>query len=199
MKNYTVSSINITEISDEKLKSHFFVMGEKKKTETLTLPSDLKKKQKIAADMLCRQMIADKCGIPSESIVFERNENGKPYAVNTDVFFSVSHSADTVVCAVSENEIGIDIEKIKNIRLKVAEKFATESEIRYIGTDVRRFFEIWTLKESFFKCKGSGLGADIKSVSFDVTDGNVTCSENGYRLFFEEISDGHVCSICIKK
>ena len=159
----------------------------------------VQKKQKIAADMLCRELIAKKCGIAPESIVFDKNESGKPYAVNADVFFSISHSGDTVICAVSENEIGTDIEKIKNIRIRIAEKFATEAELEYIGDDINRFFEIWTLKEAFFKCKGTGLGADIKSVSFRVDGGNVICSENGYYLCFEKISDGFVCSVCIKK
>lgn len=199
MRNYKISSINVTEISDEILKKHFAAMDEQKKAETVALPSDTKKRQKIAADMLCRNMISEKCGIPAESIVFARNENGKPYVLNANVFFSISHSADTVVCAVSENEIGIDVEKIKSIRLKVAEKFADDSEIRYIGEDINRFFEIWTLKEAFFKCKGTGLGADIKTVGFDITDGNITCSENGYDLFFEKLTDGYVCSVCIKK
>ncbi len=198
MKDFIISSIDVSEISDEVLESHFFAMDNKKKAETLALPSDLKKRQKIAADMLCRQMIADRCGIAPERIVIERNENGKPYAVNADVFFSISHSADIVACAISDKEIGLDIEQIKNIRLKAAEKFADEAEIAYIGNDINRFFEIWTLKEAFFKCKGTGLGADIKSVSFNVDENNVTCSENGYRLFFEEIADGYVCSVCIK-
>ena len=174
-------------------------MDEQKKAETVALPSDTKKKQKIAADMLCRQMIAEKCGISPESIVFARNENGKPYVLNANVFFSISHSGDTVACAVSEKEIGIDVEKNKNIRLKVAEKFANESEMRYIGEDINRFFEIWTLKEAFFKCKGTGLGSDIKSVCFEISNGNISCSENGYDLFFEKLTDGYTCSVCIKK
>lgn len=199
MKGYVISSIDVNGISEETLRSHFAVMDEKKKAEILSLPSDVKKKQKIAADMLCRRMISEKCGKAPESIVFAKGENGKPYAVNANVFFSISHSANTVVCAVSENEIGIDIEKVRSIRLRVAEKFATDSEIGYIGEDISRFFEIWTLKEAFFKCKGTGLGADIKSVSFEITKGNVSCSENGYKLFFEEIIDGCKCSVCIKK
>lgn len=198
MNGYIISSVDISAISDEALRNHFFVMDEKKRAETVTLPSDIKKKQKIAADMLCRQMIAKECGISPESIVFDKNQTGKPYVVNANVFFSISHSGNLVVCGVSENEIGIDIERTRDIRIKIAEKFANEAEVAYIGDDINRFFEIWTLKEAFFKCKGTGLGSDIKSVSFDVDNGNITCSENGYKLFFEKISNGYFCSVCIK-
>ncbi len=198
MKEFTVSSIDVTKISDEILKNHFFVMDDKRKAETLSLPSDIKKKQKIAADMLCRKMISDKCGISPDNIVFDKTESGKPFAINADIYFSLSHSSDIVVCAVSEKEIGVDIEKIRKIRFKAAEKFATESEIAYIGNVENRFFEIWTLKEAFFKCKGTGLGADIKSVSFGIDGNNIICSKDGYQLCFEEISDGYICSVCIK-
>ncbi len=198
MKEFIVSAIDVTKISDEILKNHFFLMDDKRKTETHALPSDIKKRQKIAADMLCRQMIADKCGISSENIAFGKTESGKPYAINADIYFSISHSSDMVVCAISEKEIGIDIEKIRKIRFRTAEKFATESEIAYIRNVENRFFEIWTLKEAFFKCKGTGLGADIKSVSFDIDANNIICSEIGYQLCFEEISDGYICSVCIK-
>ena len=62
MKGYRISSIDVNGISEETLRSHFAVMDEKKKAEILSLPSDVKKKQKIAADMLCRRMISEKCG-----------------------------------------------------------------------------------------------------------------------------------------
>lgn len=173
-------------------------MDETRKAEMLSLASDEKKSQKIAADLLCRKMIADECSISEEEITFSKTEKGKPFAVNANIFFSISHSKNTVVCAVSDKEIGVDIEEIRSIRLKAAEKFACESELEYIGNDITRFFEIWTLKEAFFKCRGSGLGADIKSVSFEINDGKITCSEKGYNLSFENIADGCICAVCVK-
>ncbi|MBR2868547.1 MAG: 4'-phosphopantetheinyl transferase superfamily protein [Clostridia bacterium] len=192
-----IDYLNVTEIDDETLSEHFAIMDADAKDRVLSLRDDNKRRQKIAADMLCRRMISEKCGIPSESIVFGRTEKGKPYTVNTDLFFSISHSDNIVVCAISENEIGIDVEKIRNVRLRIAEKFASPEELTYIGDNLNRFFEIWTLKEAFFKCKGTGLGADIRSVTFDI-DGGITCSENGYSLQFADITDGYICSVCIK-
>ena len=159
MKDYKISFLDVSEIDNNLLSDYFTSMDQARQAETIALPSETKKKQKIAADMLCRKMISEECGIPENKIVFSKNSCGKPFAENAEVFFSISHSGNLVACAVSKKEIGIDIEKIRNIRLKAAEKFCTASEIDYIGNDLKRFFGIWTLKEAFFKCKGTGLGA----------------------------------------
>lgn len=199
MADYKISFLNVSDIDGKALSEHYGNMSVSRKKETDALPSETKKKQKIAADMLCRQMISEKCGIPEEKIIFSKNESGKPFAENADVFFSISHSGDFVACAVSDKEIGIDVERIRSIRFRAAEKFSSDSEIKYIGNDLNRFFRVWTLKEAFFKCKGTGLGADIKSVCFGFDGEKITCSESGYELFSSCSDDGYICSVCIKK
>ena len=103
-----------------------------------------------------------------------------------------------VCCAVSDREIGIDIEKKREIRLDAAKRFACESELEYIGSSTERFFEIWTLKEAYFKCIGTGLGADIKNVSFKKTNSGYECSENGFLLTKLVLPDGYTGFVCEK-
>ena len=105
-----IDYLNVTEIDDETLSEHFAIMDADAKDRVLSLRDDNKRRQKIAADILCRRMISEKCGIPPESIIFGRTEKGKPYTVNTDIFFSISHSGDVVGCAVSDREVGLDLE-----------------------------------------------------------------------------------------
>lgn len=198
MADFKLNFLNIDSIDDGTLALAFEAMSDERKQETLSIIPENKRRQKIAADILCRQMLAESDGIGPADIVIKKSSDGKPYAENSSYKFSISHCGNLVVCAVSKNEIGVDIEKIRNVRLKMADKFACENEIAYIGEKLERFFEIWTLKEAFFKCKGTGLGSDIKSVCFDVTDEQITCSENGYSLCFKNIVDGHVCSVCIR-
>ncbi len=199
MLDFKLGFLNTENLDSSAFSSAFEKMSDDRKKETLALVSENKRKQKIAADMLCRQMLANADGINPENIIFGKASNGKPYARNSDFRFSISHCGNLVICAVSKKEIGIDIEKIRDIRLKAAEKFASKNELEYIGNIPERFFEIWTLKEAFFKCKGTGLGADIKNVSFEIDGKNITCSENGYELCFDNSFDGHICSICIKE
>ena len=197
MADCKISFLDVSQIDSDVLNEHYSIMDETRKKEADALPSALKRKQKIAADMLCRQMISEKCGIPENEIIFSKNGFGKPFAVNADIRFSISHCESFVVCAVSDNEIGIDIERIRDIRFRAAEKFCTENEINYIGNNLKRFFEIWTLKEAFFKCKGTGLGADIKAVSFAINSEKIFCTESGYELSCSEFGGEYIYSVCI--
>lgn len=134
------------------------------------------KKRTVAGEMLARIAISAWCNVSPESIVFNKSKNGKPFAEGLDVEFNISHSHDMVVCAVSDKPIGIDIEKIRPINLNVAKRICTKDELVYLfghepndadfnqkpdNTTLTRFFEIWTAKEAYVKCIGTGIG-DIK-------------------------------------
>lgn len=193
-----IYSIRISEIEKSSFEKWFSEMSEERKAEVLRLKSAEKQAQKIAAHHLCRSSISKFCGISEEKIRFARTEFGKPYAVGLPVHFSVSHSGNYAVCAVSKNEIGIDIEKIREINPNITKRFASENEIEYISSHENGIFEIWTLKEAYFKCVGTGLGSDIKSVSFGIQPGGIICSEIGFECSFAEIGQGYICSVCEK-
>ncbi len=190
--------VNVADLTDRQLEECLESMSDERKTEISRLKNPLSVKQKTAGDYLTKKAISDFCGIQPEKICIKKDLNGKPYAENASVKFNVSHGEDLVVCAVSENDIGIDIEKIRDVKFRVAERFATEEERAYIGNDTDRFFEIWTLKEAYFKCIGTGLGADIRNVSFEIENQKIECSEKGFRCSFYPVSEGYCCSICEK-
>ncbi len=193
-----IRSINIKSVSDEQLRIWFEQMSEGKRASVSRMKNEEKKKQRICADALCRNAISELCGVDADKICFKLSPYGKPCAKNLPVHFSVSHSGDYAVCAVSENETGIDIEKIRSIHPRVHEKFCTEAEAEYIGAEENGVFKIWTLKEAYFKCIGTGLGADIKNVSFSVNGTEISCSENGFEFTFVAIDENYICSVCKK-
>ena len=54
---------------------------------------------------------------------FTYGANQKPYiAENNNIFFNISHTNGCVICAISNNEIGVDIEKIRPINLNISKK-----------------------------------------------------------------------------
>ncbi len=173
-------------------------MSEEKKAAVVKLKRAETANQRIVADALARNALSEIGGIPADKIIFSTNEFGKPYAENVDLYFSVSHSEDVVICAVSERPVGIDVEKIRVVRFKTAERFATAQELEYIGENAERFFEIWTLKEAYFKCIGTGLDANIKNVSFKINGNIIECSEKGFRCSIIPVAEGYCCSICEK-
>ena len=117
-----------------------------------------------------------------------KDEKGKPY-LDKD-YISISHSGEYVVVAISEKEIGVDIQKIE-YREKVVSLFSEEVK------DAHMFTRLWALKESYGKYLGIGLNKEILKKDF---------SEFVYddlfifdKLFFcvKEIED-FICAICTK-
>lgn len=59
----------------------------------------------------------------------EEDKYGKPHFKSCDsIHFNISHCEGMVVCALSDQEIGIDVEKIQNFTESMAKKILTEKE-----------------------------------------------------------------------
>ena len=83
--------------------------------------------------------------------IIETEKDGKPYISNYDnIHFNISHAGRMVACAISDEEIGIDIEKIDPlIDMKIAQTFFYNSEyenIKKSDNRVDQFFKYWDLK-----------------------------------------------------
>jgi 4'-phosphopantetheinyl transferase len=71
--------------------------------------------------------------------------------------FNLSHTADIAVCAISDLEVGIDIERPRTLSDAVIKRAFTPHEIEMVGDDTERFIRLWTIKESVMKWFGLGL------------------------------------------
>lgn len=133
-------------------------------------------------------------------------ENGKPYLASREAFFNLSHSGEYVMCAVSDDEIGCDIEKISKGNENTARRFFSAEEYDFIthGADENeravRFMRIWTLKESYIKATGKGLKTSLDSftVAFENDVPKLCGAEDEYAFSeFGEIG-GYRCAVCRK-
>ena len=99
-----------------------------------------------------------------------RTEKGKPYLRGPEkLYLSISHSDDTFACICSDREVGLDIQHKRQVKTeKIAQRFFTEDERKYIGDDANKFFKIWTRKEAYAKYLGNGLKTVINGT--DVLD-----------------------------
>lgn len=143
---------------------------------------------KAAKEIIIKALL-DFFGINISFSDFLKSEDGKPYIKNLpDFHFNISHSENAVAVAISDSEVGIDCEKLRNADLRVAKRRFTEKEYAYIIKDSSetdlRFFEIWTKKEAYLKFCGKGLTMPLNS--FDVTDGSLDKSFHTYQkdVFF---------------
>ena len=151
-------------------------MSETRKESVKRLKFDSAKKQTILSEALARKAINAQYGIDEDKITFSRTENGKPFAEKVNAFFSISHSKEYVVCAVDDNEIGVDIEQIRPLEPRITNIYCTERDKKYIFGECEpealtpemlvRFFEVWTAKEAYFKFIGSGI-VGLKTVDYE--------------------------------
>ena len=130
-------------------------------------------------------------------------KNGKPYLEAVpDLFYNLSHSGTKVLLAVSDREIGCDIQKVSGCRERIVKRFYTEAEQAYVSGSAERFTEIWSRKESFVKAVGLGISADFTAFSVSDADGNAELNQKLSKEDWEFISaewpEGYRGSICVR-
>ncbi|WP_297425322.1 4'-phosphopantetheinyl transferase superfamily protein [Clostridium sp.] len=169
MKIYMVK---ISDSNEEKLDSIWLHIHEEKARKIQSFTDKKNMIRTLVGEILIRTIIIKELRINNKCIIFEKNKYGKPYLKNYPTFnFNISYSGNYVTCAISEWPIGIDIEQIKYINYKkIAQSVFSTNEFEYItnsnvSIQLDRFYEIWTLKESFIKCCGKGLAISLKSFS----------------------------------
>ena len=120
-----------------------------------------------AARARLRSLLGAYLGRDPRSLVFVENEFGKPRLVDRpDIHFSLSHSHDQALLAVSEGlEVGADLEGMRSAdHLGLARRYFHPNEVAAIErhADPRAaFFQIWTLKEAVVKALGTGLSLPL--------------------------------------
>ncbi len=94
---------------------------------------------------------------------------GKPcFPSLPDFHFSLSHSGEMAMCAVSSRPLGCDIEGPRAVREELAERFFHPLEraaLAALPAPAREeaFFRLWTRKESYMKAVGLGFSLPLDS------------------------------------
>ena len=150
----------------------------------------------LLGDLLARVEINRVAGLDAWKLEFTTNAYGKPLLVGRPrIHFNISHAGDYIACAVANEPVGIDVEVIKDTDLKIAERFFAVDEMTYVtdGDSTRRFYEIWTKKESHIKWEGKGLHKSLPSFSvFESSVQELPCIY--HEIFVDDEAICHVCS-----
>lgn len=96
------------------------------------------------------------------------SEHGKPYLEGEKIYFNISHSFSIATMAVSELNLGLDIEKIRPFDLRLINRGICESDRDKLLSSKENyslFYKYWTAKESIIKYDGRGFGIDLKSIN----------------------------------
>ncbi|MFJ7954470.1 4'-phosphopantetheinyl transferase family protein [Lysinibacillus sp. NPDC096418] len=120
----------------------------------------------LIGELLIRYIASKKLALTNEDFKFSSNSFGKPFIQSYPSFhYNIAHSGEWVVCAIHNEEVGIDIEMIKPIDKSSIYKLLEGEEVNYITKKktLAAFYDIWTLKESYVKAIGKGLSLPLQS------------------------------------
>lgn len=115
---------------------------------------------------------------------FSKNDYGKPEIchpdINLPIQFNLSHTRGLILCGITRNNaIGVDVEDTqRTTRAALADlsSYFSMQEIEDLNRlptqqQMSRFYDYWTLKESYIKARGMGLAIPLRQFSFHfVTD-----------------------------
>ncbi len=124
---------------------------------------------------------------------------GRPiFKENSLPFFSVSHSGDLWVCAISARRVGLDIQRITSQRNTpaITRRFFHPEETAFLEQNgYQGFFSVWTAKESYVKYTGDGI--DDRFSRFSAVEGSLLSNNiNGLRLHHIEFDTAYAMCIC---
>ncbi len=129
---------------------------------------------------LVRVALSEATGDPIDAWRFTAERFGRPVLAHDsrDLRFNLSHTDGLVACVVAfGRDVGIDVERHDTSTpvVDLARRFLPAEEARTVAEAPAehrhpRFFDHWTLHESYAKALGTGLGAPRRDLVFRIVD-----------------------------
>ena len=161
--------VNILPLLNQEVYDYYYArVGEQRQKKADSLVSAIDRARSVGAGAVLRFAVEDATGYSYDSLDFGIDGNGKPYAEGNPFYFSLSHSGDYAVCAISDSPVGVDIEQERQLSAPFRKRFA------------RDILE-WTKKEAKGKLTGKGF--------FD--ESPLECY-----VFTHQKTDGYIVTVC---
>lgn len=163
------------------------------------------KRRSLGAGLLLHYALCEYLHLPREKtppFCTSQGQWGKPYLTEyPNIYFNLSHSGRYVCCAVSEQEIGVDIQEYRNSRKEIAQRFFTKEDNRLLqeleDEPAREmFFRIWSIRESYIKLTGQGIRQGLSYFGIDWTGRTIT-EQGRTEAYFEENREIPGYSFCV--
>lgn len=125
----------------------------------------------LAGRIAVKRSIAELTGgAPSELEILQDGHASPPYVAVPGIHIGISHSFDVALGAAAPHAIGVDVELVRPLPAELIEYAFVAGELEPLGNDATAIVRLWTMKESFVKMLGLGVGAfdDLRLVSYDL-------------------------------
>lgn len=158
---YKLYLIDCEKIKFEDVKWMYQFLPEERKVKTDKLQGDTHKVFSVLEYFVVKKLVKAK-GLPN----FTYNKYGKP-ALKGCKKFNVSNSKNVMVVAISDDEIGVDIQFVGEFKQSLANYVCSKKELNALCASEQKeidFTKLWTKKESFIKLHGSTIGRNLKTL-----------------------------------
>lgn len=132
---------------------------------------------------LVRTVLSKYAEVAANDWTFTVNAHGRPsiaaeHPAAKGIEFNLSHTDGIVAMGVTrERALGVDVENrgTQRAALEIADRFFAPEEVAALrglppSEQAQRFFEYWTLKESYIKARGLGLSIPLDRFAFHLDD-----------------------------
>lgn len=170
---------------------------------------------------LVRTVLSRYADIAPKDWVFVADSFGKPHLanwpnLNVDISFNISHSDQLILVGVTRGRaLGLDTENWRDrvVTHDIADRFFSPVEaadLKALPLDQQqyRFFEYWTLKESYIKARGMGLSIPLDQFSFRfpqegavelMTEASLNDVASRWRFAQFVLNSDYLISLCLEK
>jgi 4'-phosphopantetheinyl transferase len=166
---------------------------------------------------LVRTVLSQYTGVPPDRWRFTVNRHGRPEISEPHgippLRFNLSHTQGLIACLVAlEREVGVDVEHTGRggRLLAIAERYFAPAEreaLRELPEAERRerFFEYWTLKESFIKAVGVGVSFGLSRFAFELDPIRIAFAEGvaddpgSWQFTLRRLGADHVVATSIRR
>lgn len=151
----------LTSLSDEHFHQMIYLLPPERQEYVKRYKKPEDQKQSTLAWLLLNYGLKQEYGIRKIPF-FQKTPSGKPFFPEKNMpFFNLSHSGSFAGCALYNEEVGLDIQKLTLPRASLVKKICTESELASVKSELD-FCRIWAMKESAVKLTGEGITGSFR-------------------------------------
>ena len=120
---------------------------------------------------------------------------GKPYIEGSPMHLSLTHCEGFCACCLSLSPVGIDAEPAGCFSHQAAKKALTPREYELVLKNGEQVFAgLWTLKESYIKALGRGIGYGLKNAEFVIDEKGTVLYHPSGAVFRQQKIGGYIVS-----
>lgn len=133
-----------------------------------------------------------------KGVTYEKDSYGKPYLKEyRQIQFNISHCKTCVACVIGTDRVGIDVERRFPWKEALGRKICHAREWEWLneGTTNKNagLNLLWSRKESYLKCIGTGIRSDLRAVN------TLQIQEDGEYFFREYQTETFTLTVCSRE